>query len=377
MGIDGVNKTTKKHQIDNSVDAGPVTAKIKAPGPKVETALLFNKIPDSIRMLYGFELATNKKALTINPRRPVMRGLVGARRGGFTSENSAAGGKIIHLQDGPFKHGEWRTGALKDLITSRGELAKVRAAGYDVNDKVSYLVVNADPGKGRRDNHPIAFFFSPDAQNHGLVAVCSEVTILPFNGQGGGPVMIRKPVIYVYPERKMIVRVALQVQGEVVAEYPKMTDGAWQMVATPEGTLFDPTTERRFSYLFWEATRPQGFAIDPAQAHLVTDKNAETFLEKACVAYGLNDKEKTDFVSYWLPHLEKNDMSLVQFLATDEYARYADLQVSPKPDTLIRMFMIFKRTATAVQTGNPALPKGIRKGYTVVEWGGTNLDERV
>jgi hypothetical protein len=29
-----------------------------------------------------------------------------------------------------------------------------------------------------------------------------------------------------------------------------------------------------------------------------------------------------------------------------------------------------------VKTGNPTLPQLDRRGFTVVEWGGTNLDER-
>jgi hypothetical protein len=59
------------------------------------------------------------------------------------------------------------------------------------------------------------------------------------------------------------------------------------------------------------------------------------------------------------------------------YARYAALHVSPAPDTVIRPFMIFRRSDTPVPVGAPALPQRERHGFTVIEWGGANLDEVV
>jgi hypothetical protein len=42
---------------------------------------------------------------------------------------------------------------------------------------------------------------------------------------------------------------------------------------------------------------------------------------------------------------------------------------------MIRVFMVFKKSDKKVKTWSPKLKKVARKWYTVVEWGGSNLDE--
>lgn len=186
---------------------------------------------------------------------------------------------------------------------------------------------------------------------------------------------MKKPVIYLYPEKKTNVTVKVDVVGEFSAQYPKTQDGTWNMIATPDGTLFDPKTEKKYGYLFWEAKNPTNLTIDPAKAFCVKKDEVESFLEGACLKFGLNDREKTDFVSFWIAALEQNPYSLVQFLTDDECASYAQMTVEPKPDSEIRMFMLFQRVNKPVKVGSPALSMKKREKFTVVEWGGANLDE--
>lgn len=42
---------------------------------------------------------------------------------------------------------------------------------------------------------------------------------------------------------------------------------------------------------------------------------------------------------------------------------------------MIRLFMIFARSETPVRVGAPPITQRERTGFTVVEWGGANLDE--
>jgi hypothetical protein len=42
---------------------------------------------------------------------------------------------------------------------------------------------------------------------------------------------------------------------------------------------------------------------------------------------------------------------------------------------MIRVFMVFRKSDKKVKTGSPKIKKVTRKWYTVVEWGGCNLDE--
>ena len=49
------------------------------------------------------------------------------------------------------------------------------------------------------------------------------------------------------------------------------------------------------------------------------------------------------------------------------------LEVTPKPDTLIRVMMEFKSSNKYVDLKEQKLDIPERKGFVVVEWGGTEL----
>jgi hypothetical protein len=147
------------------------------------------------------------------------------------------------------------------------------------------------------------------------------------------------------------------------------------MIATPDGTLFDPVTERRYAYLFWEGEDGRALEIDPARAHNVRGADAERFLDDVSLKLGLNVKEQTDFVSFWLPALAKNPLNLVQVMVGAEVEAIATMRVEPQPDAEVRVFLLFRGIAEPMAVGAPALPTLRRGRFTVVEWGGANLDE--
>ena len=51
---------------------------------------------------------------------------------------------------------------------------------------------------------------------------------------------------------------------------------------------------------------------------IVKSEDAEKFLEEKLRFLGLNDKESTDFITYWLPVLISNKLSLCTF-QTEEF----------------------------------------------------------
>lgn len=309
-----------------------------------------------------------------------------ATRGGMGGTRNDQGGWDLRFNSGADVVGaKWVTKAL-DQVLRNGDarLQRLKDAGVDVSSPRELLVVKASDedqptilmngagaGAGGRR------MWQPGGQQ-GVTIVCNDVQFLPFNdGSGGGMITMRKPVVYLYPTQVTDVTVAVHVDGEMLTEYPKSTGGKWTITASPDGELFDRATERRYPYLFWEATRANKVAVDPARAACVSDEDAARFLEDVAAKFALNDKERTDFVSYWLPALERNPLSMVQVLADDEYARWAELDVRPTPDTMIRLFMVFQRVdrRPALMPTTLDLAPRARAGFTVVEWGGTNLDE--
>ena len=87
---------------------------------------------------------------------------------------------------------------------------------------------------------------------------------------------------------------------------------------------------------------------------------------------GLNEKEKTDFITYWLPVLLRNKLSLCTFQTKKFFENY-ELNISPKPDSLIRVFLTIKKLDTLVNIKEQKLESVERKGFTVIEWGGSNF----
>ena len=87
----------------------------------------------------------------------------------------------------------------------------------------------------------------------------------------------------------------------------------------------------------------------------------------------LSDREAEEFIVYWLPKLEKNPYNLVYFKTSEEVEELVGLDITPKPDTEIRICMVFKSIADPIDIPEQTLSKAERNGFTVVEWGGIEL----
>ncbi len=186
--------------------------------------------------------------------------------------------------------------------------------------------------------------------------------------------LVRKPVIYLYPTTTSQVSVDLEYDGEVVAEYPQRVGKGWQVEAQPDGKLKIAGSNIQYPYLFWEGKPTNSFSAEFAEGYCVAKTELVAFLESQLAQRGLKDAEVTDFITYWYPIMSRNRFSLVRF-ATDEYTSSARLSIEPKPDTLIRLFMVFKGVGQSIDLVEPQVTTIQRTGFTAVEWGGINLDE--
>ncbi|MDD3364441.1 MAG: hypothetical protein PHZ03_05625 [Syntrophomonas sp.] len=70
--------------------------------------------------------------------------------------------------------------------------------------------------------------------------------------------------------------------------------------------------------------------------------------------------------------MKNNQFNLVSF-ATTEYEELAPMQITPKPDSILRVFMVFKPLNSYMEVQPQELNSFERKGFAVVEWGGTML----
>ena len=180
----------------------------------------------------------------------------------------------------------------------------------------------------------------------------------------------KKPVIYLYPKETMDISVHLNLKNsKFTAIYPKFNDeNTWNVRAKPNGDIL--MNGKTYPYLFWEAEsyNPQ----NTNEGFIVSEYNAEEFLEEKLKYLGLNEKEKTDFITFWLPVLLKNKLSLCSF-QTEKFFENMELNVTPKPDSMIRIFLTIKKLDTPINVKEQKLVSVERKGFTVVEWGGSNF----
>ena len=182
---------------------------------------------------------------------------------------------------------------------------------------------------------------------------------------------LRKPVIYVYPESPMDISISLNItKGKFSVIYPKFNEGnnSWKIKANPNGDI--EINNRKYPYLFYECE--SYFNQETNEGFIVDDKTACDFLEEKLTFLGLNDKEKTDFITYWLPVLLSNKLSLCTF-QSKIFFDHIPMEISPKPDTLIRIFLSIKKIDAPIEIKEQKLERNERKGFTVVEWGGSNF----
>ena len=187
---------------------------------------------------------------------------------------------------------------------------------------------------------------------------------------------VRKPVIYLYPEDDIECYVSLNLNGYLTCSYPAYDESyGWHIIAHPDGRISGIDVNRDYDYLYWEAecNVPNDFN----NAVCVRGDETAQFLESYLESAGLTYSETNDFITYWLPRMEDNPYNLISFLG-DEYNDMAELMVSPAPDTVIRVYMVYMSLDEEViipEEQQLVMPENVeRDGFVVVEWGGSEIE---
>ena len=174
-----------------------------------------------------------------------------------------------------------------------------------------------------------------------------------------------KPVIYLYPEKEQEVNVKLDLDGKFTFTYPEYNNG-WNVTAKPDGTIISDGKE--YSYLFWEGLMPT-FKPDFKEGFVVKGSDSAEFLRETLSQMGLTPKEYNEFIVYWAPKLQENEYNKIYF-AEDDYTDEAKLEINPKPDSILRVFMVYEKADENTILPKQEIKPFERKGFTVVEWGG-------
>jgi hypothetical protein len=180
--------------------------------------------------------------------------------------------------------------------------------------------------------------------------------------------MVGKPVLYLYPTTKIETTVSFAHPELLLTTYPKF-NGTWRVTADTNGDLTDADGKKYYA-LYWDSVNPSPDTF--ADGWYVDAADALTFLEDKLTQVGLNWRERNEFIMYWLPKLEQNGQSLVRFKLTEQLQIENAVQISPQPDTFLRVEIQIKKVDEKINLPEQQLPATFeRRGFTAVEWGGS------
>jgi hypothetical protein len=232
------------------------------------------------------------------------------------------------------------------------------------------LIVKTTPGK-----HIFQIYYSADFEeiytdslliNPGYRDYYRVNLIVPYDTEY--PVIMDKPVIYLYPEIETAVSVKMDIKGKVSFTYPELK-GSWNFIAQPDGDLI--FGEKTYNYLFWESHQDRQFSeLERKEGFIVTKNEVVSFLEDKLTKAGLTSKEQADFITYWGPRLAAHDQTFVRFEFNEECKRYAEMEITPKPDHIYRIYMAWMPIQDEMIVTPQKIEKIDRSGFTVLEWGG-------
>ncbi|KIJ91690.1 hypothetical protein K443DRAFT_135456 [Laccaria amethystina LaAM-08-1] len=192
-------------------------------------------------------------------------------------------------------------------------------------------------------------------------------------------VLCRKPVIYLYSPSENFASVTLSLirQWKFSVVYPvvpiKRVEGhlheelEWKVRVCANGQLTEMNTGLDVAYLFWEARTDPSIPISPPQSPIIGHPSSDVevfnpndaclsdndsvvisvdivtpYLDTALKALGLHTEARTSFITYWLPEMLKHKHIALRFVPQSTYERAAPLKISPAPDIITRVFMLFK-----------------------------------
>ncbi len=178
-----------------------------------------------------------------------------------------------------------------------------------------------------------------------------------------------KPVIYLYPTEKTDVSVNLKLYGKLTCTYPEINKG-WNVIAYPNGKVINKFDGKEYSYLYWEGESNTNY--DMSKGFVVKGEDTAKFLQEKLSYMGLTPREYNEFIVYWLPQMQNNKYNLITFQGK-AYKDSAKLEISPKPDSILRVFMAYKPLKKPIDIKEQKLEIFERKGFTVVEWGGCEI----
>ena len=158
----------------------------------------------------------------------------------------------------------------------------------------------------------------------------------------------------------------------ITCSYPVYKNTGWKVKANTNGELVDLETGRNLYALYYESKSITEYEVEN-EGFIVKRENLIAFLEEKLAILGLTEREAEEFIIYWLPKLEVSTYNYIRFATSEEINENMPLNIDPNPDTIIRVLMTYKGLQEPIEVKEQELVTPERNGFTVVEWGGTEI----
>ena len=179
-----------------------------------------------------------------------------------------------------------------------------------------------------------------------------------------------KPVIYLYPEKEEQISVKVAPTGGMTKSEPDYGQG-WNVLADPMSRIKNLADGKTYPYLFWEGDSKEIYQTSK-YGFVAARNDLEGLLDEKLKKLGLIPKEISDFKEFWLSKMlaEGKPYYFVTFVPQEKIDKIAPLEISPQPDTIIRVLMDWKGLDEKIAAPGYEIKTPERKGFTAVEWGG-------
>lgn len=361
-----------------------------------ESGGLFLQLPDGTLAIYGLVIPFENPQSTDRdfiPKITFTNNQVNQEDYGYFNGTSCGFGEgsVAKVPNGLFRYDSFNPDAKENEPVS-----KIEEVPFTDNDLmiIGHVTGTKDPIYGfKNNNHPVLKTYYDKYYktqfknvNDGIILPYKDyIKHIPFffwTDSFGRKIMFTnfkflmvgacagKPVIYLYPTQEQAVSVKVNTSHRAFISWPEYGPAngtGWQVTATPEGKITETSSGKNYPYLFWEdlinyATPNKGF--------IVAKQDIPKFLDTKLGFIGLNQQEINDFKEFWVPKMQQSPWYKISFLQTEAMNRTAPLQIQPKPDTLIRVFMDYKELKSPENIKEQNLQPATRSGFTAVEWGG-------
>lgn len=175
-----------------------------------------------------------------------------------------------------------------------------------------------------------------------------------------------KPAIYLYPPNDISISVRIEPKGKLTETIPDYGEG-WHVRATTTGQII--ADKKVYPYLYYEADLTNGY--EPHEGWIIAKESLKVRLAGILTTLGLNEREKDDFLTYWMPRLNNKPYYFVGFVPQTEIEKQETLTLSQNPETKIRIRLIFEGLDVPIFIQAPTLSSPQRIGFTLVDWGGS------